>query len=469
MKRLFSLLMVLTLAAALCLPVWADDSNPDSGINNGGDTSTVTTDNQGVYVTGYTVTTPAGGEITTLNVGDQVNIVLQVVDHSSARYAVKAEDIVARINSSIFTYTGTGEIGQLFESNDDPDQTRKDPQYNYYSYVLLFRDVIYNGGGNTLPINLSYLDTSKPLQQFSVTLGQCVDKDQTTSPNLLVRTSSYGDSVTAGQAFDLSLGLYATDGNENLDDVIVSLTLPENISLNGGSLSSYLGTICPKQTRDVTFQVMPASGFTGTVASITVNMTGTGSVTGKEVSGTTTISVPVSQPDRFEVGQLELSGDTIYVGDTGSVSLSYVNKGKNPVSNLEARLTGTNLGAGGYQYLGNLAAGTEGSVDFDIVPDAAGTVSGIITLNYEDASGNPQTISKDFSVSAEEMNMDDFNYDPSMDDTQPEQTGMPVWAWVLIGVCGAVVVIVVIVVVVRKRKKAKALAALEAEDSDEDL
>ena len=332
----------------------------------------------------------------------------------------------------------------------------------------MFRDVIYNGGGNTVPINLSYLDTSKPLQQFSVTIGQCVDKDQTTSPNLLVRTSSYGDSVIAGSPFTLSLGLYATDGNENLNDVIVSLTLPENILLNSGSLSNYVGAIAAKQTRDVTFEVMPSAGFTGTVANITVNMTGTGSITGKEVSGTTTISVPVSQPNRFEVGQLELSSDTIYVGDTGSVSLSYVNKGKNPVSNLEARLTGTNLGAGSYQYLGNLNAGTEGSVDFDITPDAAGAVSGIITLSYEDASGNPQTVSKDFSVSAEEMNMDDF-YDPSMDDVQPEQTGMPVWAWVLIGVCGAVVVVVIIVVVVRKRKKAKALAALEAEDSDEDL
>ena len=189
---------------------------------------------------------------------------------------------------------------------------------------------------------------------------------------------------------------------------------------------------------------------------------------GKAVTGTTTISVPISQPNRFEVGQLELSSDTIYVGDTGSVTLSYVNKGKNPVSNLEARLTGTNLGAGSYQYLGNLNAGTEGSVDFDITPDAAGAVSGIITLSYEDASGNPQTVSKDFSVSAEEMNMDDF-YDPSMDDMQPEQTGMPVWAWVLIGVCGAVVVVVIIVVVVRKRRKAKALTALEAEDSDEDI
>lgn len=474
MKRLFSLFTALVLAVALCAPAMADDqdnSNPTPASS------------EGAYVSAYTVTDAAGGEINKVEVGDRINIVLKVVDHASARYNVKAEEISARINSSAFTFTGIGEVGQLFASNDDPDQQRlqrvrsgnptgtdaaDNAQYNYYSYVLLFRDVIYNGGGNTLPINLSYMDTSKPLQQFSVTIGQCVDKDQTTSPNLLVRSSSYGDSVTAGTAFPLSLGVYATDGSEALNDVIIALTLPENISLKSGSLSSYVGSISPKQTREVSFDIMPSAGFAGTVADITVNMSGTGAVTGKAVTATTTISVPVSQPNRFEVGQLELSSDTIYVGDTGSVTLTYVNKGKNAISNLEARLTGSNLGAGGYQYLGNLNAGTEGSVDFDIVPDAAGTVSGVITLSYEDASGNPQTISKDFSVSAEEMNMDDSYYDPSMDDVQPEQTGMPVWAWVLIGVCGAVVIIVIVVVVVRKRKKAKALAALE-EDSDEDI
>ena len=474
MKRLFSLFTALVLAVALCAPAMADDQ----------DNSTPTpASSEDAYVSAYTVTDAAGGEINKVEVGDRINIVLKVVDHASARYNVKAEEISARINSSAFTFTGIGEVGQLFASNDDPDQQRlqrvrsgnptgtdaaDNAQYNYYSYVLLFRDVIYNGGGNTLPINLSYMDTSKPLQQFSVTIGQCVDKDQTTSPNLLVRSSSYGDSVTAGTAFPLSLGVYATDGSEALNDVIIALTLPENISLKSGSLSSYVGSISPKQTREVSFDIMPSAGFAGTVADITVNMSGTGAVTGKAVTATTTISVPVSQPNRFEVGQLELSSDTIYVGDTGSVTLTYVNKGKNAISNLEARLTGSNLGAGGYQYLGNLNAGTEGSVDFDIAPDAAGTVSGVITLSYEDASGNPQTISKDFSVSAEEMNMDDSYYDPSMDDVQPEQTGMPVWAWVLIGVCGAVVIIVIVVVVVRKRKKAKALAALE-EDSDEDI
>ena len=485
MKRLFSLLMVLMLAAALSLPVWADDDSPDATPTPSPtpNTSTSITESDGVYVTGYTVTTPAGGEITTLGVGDKVNIVLQVVDHSSARYSVDASEIVARINSSIFTYTGTGEIGQLFESNDDPDTNRlqrvrsgqagdeeksANAYYNYYSYVLLFRDVIYNGGGNTLPINLSYLDTSKPMQQFSVTLGQCVDKDQTTTPNLLVRTSNYGDAVTAGTPFTLSLGLYATDGNETLNDVIVSLTLPENISLNGGSLSNYVGIMAAKSMRDVTFSVLPAAGFTGTVADITVNMTAVGDITGKAVSSTTTISIPVSQPDRFEVGQLQLSADTMMVGDTGSVTLSYVNKGKNPIGNLEARLTGTNLGSESYQYLGNLNAGTEGSVDFDITPDAAGNISGIITLNYEDASGNPRTISKDFTATAEEVNYEDAmpDYDPSMD--EPQQTGMPVWGWVLIVVCVGVVVAVVVVVIVRKRKKAKALAALD-EDSDEDI
>ena len=219
----------------------------------------------------------------------------------------------------------------------------------------------------------------------------------------------------------------------------------------------------------VSFPLLPASGFTGTVANITVNLAGTGAVSGKAVTGTTAISVPISQPDRFEVGQLEVS-DTLYLGDTGTVSLSYVNKGKNPVSNLEARLTGTNVGAGGYQYLGNLNAGTEGSVDFDLIPDAAGVVSGTITLSYEDAAGEPRTVTKDFSTTAEEMAMDPGMMDPGMmEDIPAEQPGMPVWGWVLLVVCGGAVIAVAVVVIRRKRSKAKALAALEAEDSDEDL
>ena len=495
MKRIFSLIALLALITTLALPAAAEDTVPVTGTDTTvtdtvtptpaptPDNSTPAT-SDGVYVVGYTVTDIAGGEITTVDVGDHVNIVLQVVDHSSARYCVKPEEIAARINSSVFQYTGIGEIGQLFDNNDDPntqrlqrvrngeaseEEKKANAYYNYYSYVLLFRDVVYNGGGNTLPINLTYLDTTKPMQQFSVSIGQCVDKDQTTSPNLIVRSSSYGNGAVAGEEFVLSLGVYATAGNEDLNDVIVSLTLPENVSLSNGSLSNYVGSLSPETSREVTFPVLPASGFTGTVANITVNLTGTGSITGKAVTGTTSISVPVSQPDRFEVGELK-APSSIVLGETSSVSLSYVNKGKNPVSNLEARLTGTNLGAGGYQYLGNLNAGTEGSVDFDLTPDAAGPVSGTITLSYEDASGNPRTITKEFSSTVEQAQFDPSMMDPSMTDTEPQSTGLPAWALGLIVVCVVVIVVVIVVVLKRrKKKKAMALAALEDEDSDEDL
>ena len=89
------------------------------------------------------------------------------------------------------------------------------------------------------------------------------------------------------------------------------------------SLSSYLGTMAPKSTRDVSFSLTPSAGFTGGVANITVNSVGTGADTNKAVTGmSTTISVPVSQPDRFELGQLELSDSItlVMVMPSGRVS-----------------------------------------------------------------------------------------------------------------------------------------------------
>ena len=108
-------------------------------------------------------------------------------------------------------------------------------------------------------------------------------------------------------------------------------------------------------------------------------------------------------------------------------------------------------------------------MDFGLIPDGAGPASGTITLSYEDAAGEPRTVTKDFTSNVEELVYEDPMVDPGMDAMQPESAGMPVWGWVLLVVCGGAVVVVVVVVVRRKKKKAAALAALEAEDSDEDL
>lgn len=423
------------------------------------------------YVVAATVTDVAGGEVSTVNWGDKVNIVLKIVDRASAKFNVKPEEIVARVNSSVFTFTGTAEIGQFYEENDDPTG-QNDPAYNYYSYVLLFRDVIYNGGGTSLPIDLSYIDNALPMQQFSVNIGQCVDEDpndpsKARAPSLIVRQSSYGnETITAGSPFTLSLTVYAASGTESLSDVVASLTLPEGVTMTGGSLSTYIGSMSPKSTKDVSFSLQASAGFTGGVADITVNLVGAGALSGNSVTGSTVISVPISQPDRFEVGQLQIS-DTIYVGNSTSVTLNFVNKGKNPVSNLEATISGENLGADlTQQYIGNVNAGTENSVDFDLMPTQAGPMTGTITLTYEAEDSSLKTVTKDFSATVMDMPTydDPTMMDPGMEMDQPS-AGFPVWGIVLILVA-VIAAVVIVVVVVRKKKKAAALASLEEDDED---
>ena len=94
MKRLFSLLTAFALAAALCAPVMADDvTTPDVTAPTPTPTAAIdTTSSDGVYVSAYSVTDTAGGEVTTVQVGDKINIVLKVVDHASpgARQAAAA-------------------------------------------------------------------------------------------------------------------------------------------------------------------------------------------------------------------------------------------------------------------------------------------------------------------------------------------------------------------------------------------
>lgn len=449
-------------AAPTAAPSAAPSATP-SGSASPSATPEPEINNASVYVIAATLTDSAGGEITTVGWNDTFNVVLRVLDHSSAQFDVTADQISARINSSVFQYTGNGEISQLVEGEDGNGA--------YYSYILLFRDVKYIGGGNSLPINLSYLDATLPMQQFSVTLGQCLDKDpadpsKIKSPNLVLRQSSYGNAdVVAGKPFTLSLTVYASTGTEAVNDVVVSVTLPEHITLTGGSLSSYIGAISPRGTQEVGFSILPSASITASVANITVNMSGTGAVTGAAVSGSSIISVPILQPDRFELQNIEVP-ESMMVGQGGSVSLSFVNKGKNPLSNLEATLTGTNLGtASTKQYVGNVAAGSENSVDFDLMPDTAGPISGVITLSYEGTDGSVQTVSKDFTSTAE----DAMPFDPGMDGEMPVEepkTGMPVWGWLLI-VAGGAVVLLAVVLFIRKKRKAAAISKLE--DSDEDL
>ena len=92
-----------------------------------------------------------------------------------------------------------------------------------------------------------------------------------------------------------------------------------------------------------------------------------------------------------------------------------------------------------------------------------------------DEKGNIKELTKDFSMTVEDMMMGDFDdsfYFPDdfgdMDTMPEESSGMPAWGWVLIGVgvlaAGGAAAFIII-----KKKKAKKKAAELTEDDDEDI
>ncbi len=358
----------------------------------------------------------------------------------------------------------------------------------YVTYTVTFENLQYNGSSNELKLDVSYpncptiplTSVTLPISNFSEIAKRPDEPEPTPEPTatpaptaepdlpkVMVKDFSFGGtSVEAGKEFTLDLTLFTTSGNTNLEDVMVGLNFGEakNVSLASGSMNTYVGTLAPGATKHITYKIITDATIEPGAIGITVQLT---SKNGEPNSSP--ISIPVTQPDRFEITGIE-APETIMLGEEGYLSVTFVNKGKSPVNNLSAEIQGTNLANPGQsQFLGNIAAGTENSVDFNVMASAEGTINGKVLLSYEDAKGEIVTLEKEFSCTVQAMpEMDPGMMDPGMMDPTmggEVKNGMPWWGWLLIAL-GVAAVAAAVVLVVLKKKKAKKLAELEDDDED---
>ena len=448
-------------------------SSPDTGSSSGqtqtnSDKNTSSDDdaispevfNKGdpAFISTYRVTDLNGNEITgNINPGDHFNLSVYIRDESNIITYMKLTDIKAKINSSSFSCATLGEANYWAQADDI--EAMEDGELPIQQYWILFRDVTYNGGSTDFQFDLSYDGvTSMPVQHMTLTLNQMSSGH---TPSLIVREANSGGQVYAGQEFNLTLTLFSSIGEESLTDVIVSLNLPEDVSLVSAKQSICRSSLEPRSTATATFRLTTASNIAASVANIGVNMNATGTSSYTAVSGTGTVSIPISQPERFEITGVEAPG-TMMLGEEQYVTLTYVNKGKREISNLSASISGENLANPGQsQYLGNVASGTEKSVEFSVMANEVGVMNGTITLTYENNKGEEVSLTKDYSITVEEMPVWDqpIMDDPSLYPDQTQTTGVPLWILLVAGAA----VIVVLVVVIRKVKKIRARKAAEKE------
>ena len=474
MKQMKNKIISLSLALALALGVFAGAPVYAEGEGGTTESITVTNDDSGatptpspdpaptpdsknVLVINYDV----GGSFGThLRPGEKANISITVSDEWSKN---NGSNLRGRINTSSFS------------GKDAIAENRNDGTYKF-----TFTDVTYNGGSNefTFDVITEGGKETRELVPMSLTIIQCAEAIEPTPaptpapaevPKIMVKDFTFGgNSVEAGKEFTLELTLFTTSGNTNLEDVMVGLTFPtdsKNVSLASGSMNTYVGAMAPNETRTISYKMVTDATMEPGSVNITVQLT---SKNGE--AATSPISIPVTQPERFEITNVE-APETMMMGEEGYLSVTFVNKGKSAINNLTAEIQGENLANPGQsQFLGNVAAGTENSVDFSVMASAEGVINGKVILSYENSKGEVATLEKEFSCTVEAMPvyddpgmMDPGMMDPTMGDDV--NSGMPIWGWALI-VVGVGAVVTVVVVVIRKKKAAKKLAELEDEDED---
>ena len=345
--------------------------------------------------------------------------------------------------------------------------------------------VTYSGTGNTCEFYLTYTDVKANAVQrvhVSQTVDICVPYDESKeeddddedlkplTPYIIVSNYSYGGggSVTAGNEFNLSLTLRNTSSELDLDNIIASLSPMGVFSVASSSNTFYI-------------ESLPAGGETTITAKIKAGMTKvtddddansinmsfryqyTVDSTRNDGTSSESITIPVDYPDRFELGILEAS-DTAYLGDSYSIYLPMVNKGRSSVYNLTAAITCEGVKAAQSQYIGNLAAGTESGADFTLDFTESGEFAGKITVTYEDANMDEHTVEQDFSVNVmsyeEAFGGDtiDNTGDEIIDDGSAEtETGMSTKTKLLIGGGVAAAAIIAGAVIHKKRKEKDAV------------
>ena len=496
--KLLAVCLALVLAASmLAVPAWADNGN-STGAGDSSTTPPASSDDGGSsgitggtpYITGYTVTPQLGvaGELQRIQPGQKCCIIVSICDprftkipgdeaHNNALQKMMEQAFPnVKITSTYnFASPSLGDIqigGFAYGKNNSSGAPWEARPLEYH---VSFNDITYLGGSNKLSFDVSYSgQQGLELVNLSQNISQCVGATNVEGGKasaIVVRSAGYGGgSVVAGQQFTLTADVFVTAGTTGAENVAVSLTLPEQVTVVSGSSQIFVGNMAAGESTSVNFLLNASATAAAGSANITINVNGNAASDGAALTTTMPITVPIVQPERFEISRTDFP-EVINMGEETYGSVSFVNKGKGTIYNVSAELRGEGFTTTeGNQFVGNVASGTESSADFTISPTQAGSINAQLVITYENEQAEEKTITKDITFTVEEMMFEDPGMMPGIDDmpTEPTQTGMPLWAWAVIVVLAAGVVATVVVIVRKKIKKRKENEKLMEED-DEDI
>lgn len=298
------------------------------------------------------------------------------------------------------------------------------------------------------------------------------DEETIASPTPIVILSKYnygGSSVAAGSSTNLSFSFTNTSKTIKIENVMVTVTGGQDLMLNGSTNTFYFESVAASGSKTVTVPMKAAQLISASAQGVQIAVTYeyVDQNARKSGSATLSLSVPLYQPDRFELSEPKTSY-TGYVGEETSLTIDYVNKGKSAISNVEATISGDIDSPTPYQRVGTIDGGKNGTIAFAVTPQLEGENQVKIVITYEDSNGN--TKERVFEATVEAMAYepaDPGTDDPGMIDPEPQST-FP-WKYVIIAAVAALIVLLIVLRIRKKKAKQKAEQALWDKWDEEEI
>ena len=292
------------------------------------------------------------------------------------------------------------------------------------------------------------------------------------SPTPIVILSKYnygGSSVAAGSGTNLSFSFTNTSKKLAIENVMVTVTGGSDLMLNGSTNTFYFDSVAAGGSKSVTVPMKAAQLISASAQNVQIAVTYeyVDQNARKSGSATLSLSVPLYQPDRFDLSEPKTSY-TGYVGEETSLTIDYVNKGKSAISNVDATISGDIDSPTPYQRVGTIDGGKNGTIAFAVTPQLEGENQVKIVITYEDSNGN--TKERVFEATVEAMAYEPA--DPGMDDPgmiDPEPASTFPWKYVIIVVVAALIVLLIVLRIRKKKAKQKAEQALWDKWDEEEL
>lgn len=297
------------------------------------------------------------------------------------------------------------------------------------------------------------------------------DEETIASPTPIVILSKYnygGSSVAAGSSTNLSFSFTNTSKTIKIENVMVTVTGGQDLMLNGSTNTFYFESVAASGRKTVTVPMKAAQLISASAQDVKIDVTYEYVDQNARKSGNATLSlsVPLYQPDRFEMSE-PTSSYTGYVGEETSLTIDYVNKGKSAINNVEATISGDIDTPTAYQRVGTIDGGKNGTIAFAVTPQLEGENQVKIVITYEDSNGN--TKERVFEATVEAMAYEPIDPVDPDEPIDPESTSTFPWKYVIIAVVAALIVLLIVLRIRKKKAKQKAEQALWDKWDEEEL